>query len=54
MLMFVLIGCELIYFKDSRIYNTFLPDVHFNDKLKLTIDMTVAMQCEGKLLSHRH
>lgn len=47
MLMLVLIGCEIVYFKESRINNKFVPDVHFNDKLKLTIDMTVAMQCSG-------
>lgn len=46
-----LILSEIIYYNASIIYNKFIPDVDFNDKLKITVDMTVAMQCNGKMLS---
>lgn len=52
--MLVLIGSEIAYFKDSRIYNKFVPDIYFNDKLKLAIDMTVAMQCAGNLNNYQN
>ena len=42
-----LILSEILYFRTSRIYNKFEPDADFDDKLKITVDMTVAMRCHG-------
>lgn len=45
MILVSLIFTEIFYFKTSRIYNKFVPDVDFNDKLKITVDITIATPC---------
>ncbi|XP_065199690.1 endoplasmic reticulum-Golgi intermediate compartment protein 2 [Planococcus citri] len=40
-----LILSEITYYFDVRILNKFVPDVEFNEKLKINVDMTIAMPC---------
>lgn len=42
-----LILSEIAYYLDVRILNKFVPDVEFNEKLKINVDMTIAMPCRG-------
>jgi len=42
-----LILSEILYYRTSRIYNKFVPDIDYDDKLKINVDMTIAMRCQS-------
>ncbi|KRT84312.1 hypothetical protein AMK59_1746 [Oryctes borbonicus] len=47
LLIFWLIYSETVYFWDSKFVFKFTPDTDFNAKLKINVDMTVAMPCSN-------
>lgn len=49
MLIFWLIYSEVKYYLDSRFIFKFSPDTDMEAKLKINVDLTVAMPCQCKL-----
>lgn len=47
-----LIYHEVTYYLDSRLVFTFVPDTDLQSKLKVHIDLTVAMPCKCKSSCH--
>ncbi|GJQ67781.1 hypothetical protein Trydic_g16570 [Trypoxylus dichotomus] len=47
LLIFWLIYSETVYFLDSKFVFKFTPDTDFNAKLKINVDLTVAMPCSN-------
>lgn len=42
-----LVLSEIMYYREGRVFNKFVPDVDFNDTLTIVLDMTVALPCDG-------
>lgn len=47
-LIFWLIYSEIQYYLDSKFVFKFTPDTDFDQKLKINVDITVAMPCSCK------
>ena len=47
-LIFWLTYSEISYYFHSKFTYTFAPDMDFDAKLKLNVDLTVAMPCQSK------
>lgn len=45
-----LVLTEIAYFVDYKIHNLFVPDVEFDAKLNINIDMTIAALCSGRYM----
>jgi hypothetical protein len=43
-----LLYAEISYYLDANFRFRFLPDTDFDAKLKINVDLTVAMPCQGK------
>jgi hypothetical protein len=43
-----LLYAEISYYLDAHFKFKFLPDTDFDAKLKINVDLTVAMPCHGK------
>lgn len=48
-IIFWLIYAEVKYYLDSRFVFKFSPDTDFDAKLKINVDLTIAMPCTSKL-----
>lgn len=46
-LMAWLVYCEISYYLDSNFVFKFSPDIYFDEKLKINVDITVAMPCHS-------
>lgn len=47
-IIFWLIYSEIQYYMDSKFIFKFSPDTDFDEKLKINVDITVAMPCGSK------